>query len=203
MKKPKEQKLKNLPVYKKISVDDIPPMSVGLCYGGNKVTETVGNTKYKHPYYPPAYHAFIYQIAGVILNVGKYKTQESIVDFCTGNERIDIIAYKDLTMKQRMKLLNVSMLDVDKPKLIKFPTYDWKGFSHFGFKFVKPSKKKDFCSDNCVDIFDSQPYKISDKPSERTAPWDLFEYALKHKETCNINTLWIGKDFNKNYKINS
>lgn len=191
----KRKDLKPLPAYPSIAFTDIPKASTLLFYGGVKLTELVGNNVYGHPYNPPAFHAAFHCEEGLFLNVGAYRTIQLLNYFCRSTRRIDVIIYKDLSKEQQEQARREAYLNVSKPKgLIALPDYGWKDFLRFGLPFLKPSKKQ-FCSENVVLLFGKVGYKVSDLKPEDTAPWDLYEYALKHPELCEIRTAWIGADF--------
>lgn len=188
-----------LPKYKKIKVDDIPKASTLLFYHGNKLTEFIGRYVYKHPYYPPAFHAAIYTggVKNQLLNVGKFVTLDSLEDEFRSTRRIDVVIYKQLTMKERGLAIKRGMKDLGKP-------YDMMGFLSFGkkipligklFSWAKGSKQLPYCSDHVVDSFKAAPYQVSGYNDEETAPWQLLEYAERYPKTIEIRTVWIGPDF--------
>lgn len=185
-----------LPKYEDISIDKILPASTILFYGGNKLTELFGNKFDKHPYKPPAFHAAFYIRDGLFLNVGKFKVVQKLADEFRSTRRIDVITYNDIPADVRAKLCDTAFLDVSKPKVgLSLPDYDWVGYLRFALKFLKPTKRKDFCSDNVVDLFKEAGYETSYKPDESTAPWHLYEYALARPDRCAVRTLWKGTEF--------
>lgn len=189
-------KFQPLPQFDPIKIEEVPMASALLFYGGTKITEFFGNTIYKHPYKPASYHAAFYIEEGLFLNVGKFKVVQEIKDEFRSTRRIDVISYPAITKDQRIKLSNAAYLDTSKPKIgLSLPDYDWMAFLRFGFKFMRQSKKNDFCSENVVQLFGTQNIKVSDKLDYQTAPWHLFEYAVAHPDQCQVNTLWQGKDF--------
>lgn len=189
-------KFKPLPIYEKITVENIPECSTLLFYGGTKITEWFGNNIYKHSYKPPAYHAAFYIEDGLFLNVGKFKSVQEIAGEFKSRRRIDVISYKYILKNQIEPLKKTAYLDSSKPKIgLSLPDYDWTAFLRFGFKWFRQSKNKDFCSENVVQIFNSQNIKVSKYVDYDTAPWDLFDYALENNESCKIKTLWTGKEF--------
>jgi len=109
--------------------------------------------------------------------------------------RVDVIIYKNISDETRKMLCRLAHLDTTKTKVVNLPDYDWTSFLRFGLRLFKNSSKKDFCSDNVVDLFKAGMVKVSDLPDEQTAPWDLLEYALAHPEECDIRTLHVGADF--------
>ncbi len=185
-----------LPKYEVLEVGKIPAASTLLFYGGNKLTEYFGNKRDKHPYKPPAFHAAIYIRDGLFLNVGKFKTIQKVLDEFKSTRRIDVISYNDIPLKSKDSICERAYLDASKPKIgISLPDYDWMGYLRFALKFIKPSKHRDFCSDNVVDLFATEDIQVSAKSDESTAPWHLYEYALARPDRCSIRTLWTGPDF--------
>jgi hypothetical protein len=184
-----------LPKFEPIELADIPAASTLVFYGGNKLTEWVGGKIYKHPYTPPAFHAAFYMIDGLVLNVGKFRTVEELAKERRAKRRIDVIIYKKMPNIVRQRLVRYAALDTSKPKVgICFPDYGFTDFLRFGLRFLKPSKK-DFCSENVVEVFAHQKVKVSDLKPVDTAPWDLFEYALAHPDECEVRTYWTGPEF--------
>jgi hypothetical protein len=191
---------KPLPVFDRIALSAVKPASVLLFYGGNKITEFVGNVVYRHPYKPPAFHAALY--LGTIpylgdrlmLNVGGYKTLKDLDGELLSTRRVDVIelnmpdaareAAKGIAAKDTSKL--------DKP--IELPDYGWTDYLRFGFKFLKPSRK-DFCSENCVEILEQVGVKSSHKKAVDTAPWTLLEFALANPDRAHVFTLHVGDKF--------
>lgn len=189
-------KTKPLPKFDPINLADVPDCSTLLFYGGPWVTEFFGNKVYKHQYKPPAYHAAFYIEEGLFLNVGKFKCIQDIGTEFRSNRRIDVISYKYIRMDQVEPLKKAAYLDTSKPKVgISLPDYDIMAFLRFGFKFLKQSKKNDICSENVVQLFASQKIKVSNNDDYKTAPWNLFEYALANPDQCKVRTLWTGRDF--------
>jgi hypothetical protein len=191
-------KFKPLPIFPSIELRDVPPCSTVLFYGGTKITEWFGNYVYKHPYTPPAYHAAFYIEEGLFLNVGKFKVVQDIGTEFRSNRRLDVIIYKNITNNtDRPLLMKAAYLDTSKPKVgLELPDYDIMAFLRFGFRFLRQSKKNDFCSENVVQLFATRKIKVSEKKDYKTAPWHLLEYALKNEQQCEVRTLWTGKDFN-------
>jgi hypothetical protein len=191
----KAKNIEPLPEFDRIKLDDIPSSSIILFYGGNKLTEMVGNNLYGHKYTPPAFHAAFYCENGLFLNVGKFRTIEELSSELRSSRRVDIIILKNLNSTQRLVGVRFAFLDSSKPKVgIELPDYSWTDYLRFGFKFLKPSKK-DFCSENVVEIFQKIGVKVSDHLPVDTAPWNLLEYAISHPSECDIKTLFIGADF--------
>lgn len=189
-------KYKSLPKFDQIKIEDIPTASTLLFYGGTKITEFFGNTIYKHPYKPASFHAAFYVEDGLFLNVGKFKIIQEIKKEFRSTRRIDVISYPFITKEQRIELSNAAYLDTSKPKVgLSLPDYDWMAFLRFGFKFLKQSKKNDFCSENVCQLFGAQGIKVSDRIDYQTAPWHLFEYAVAHPDQCSVRSAWVGKDF--------
>jgi len=191
--KPTVQPLPEFPV---ILLDDIPAASAILFYGGNKLTELVGNRLYDYPFRPPAFHAAFY-IGGVdhlFLNVGKFRTIQRIEDEFRSTRRVDIIIYKNIEPHIREHLASTATLDYSKPKVgLELPDYAFTDYLRFGLRFLKPSKK-DFCSENVVELFASQNVKTSSRNAVDTAPWDLAAYAMG-TPSAEIRTLFVGPDF--------
>ena len=189
-------KTKPLPKFEAIALENVPECSTLLFYGGTKVTEWFGNNIYKHQYKPPAYHAAFYIERGRCLNVGKFKSVTKITDDFLSNRRIDVISYKYIRKDQVDLLKDAAYDDADKAKLARLaPTYDWKGFLRFGLKFIRQSKGNDFCSENVVQIFNTQKIKVSKFVDYDTAPWDLLDFALENPDQCKIRNLWTGGKF--------
>lgn len=184
-----------LPVYEKIEIEQIPAASILLFYGGNKLTEMVGNNLYNHPYRPPAFHAAFYCENGLFLNVGKFRIIEEVTTELRSTRRVDVLILKGLSSVQREVAIKFAFLDSSKPKVgIELPDYSWTDYLRFGFKFLKPSKK-DFCSENVVELFEKVGVKVSDKKAVDTAPWDLFGYAIANSDKFDIKTLHVGDQF--------
>jgi hypothetical protein len=191
----KKPETKPLPSYRQISLGEIPPASAILFYGGNKLTEMAGNRLYKHPYAPPAFHAAFYIGDSLFLNVGKFRTIEDIGAELRSTRRVDIIIYKMITPDVRRALCHAATMDCSKPKIgLELPDYAIMDYLRFGLRFLKPSKK-DFCSENCVELFATGGISISDLKACDTAPWDIQEFAEAHPDLCEIRTLWVGPDF--------
>jgi hypothetical protein len=192
-KKPKD--VQPLPDYPPIALEHIPPASTLLFYGGMKLTEMAGNRLYGHKYRPPAFHAAFYIEGGLFLNVGGFKVVQELGKELRSTRRIDVVIYKNIRPEYRKSMLRLAYLDASKPKIgISLPDYSWTDYLRFGLKFLKPSKK-DFCSENVVEMFANGQVTVSDKKPVDTAPWDLFEYALDHPDQCEIRTLHIGPEF--------
>jgi hypothetical protein len=187
-----------LPEWDGIKQADIPPASIILFYGGNKLTQLIGNRLYGHPYNPPAFHAAFYigdPEAGLFLNVGAFRTLQYLKDEFKSTRRIDIVTVKNLTSAQRKRLCAKALLDTSKPHAgIEFPDYAITDYLRFGFRFLKPSKKE-FCSENVCDLFASEGVSISANKAVDTAPWDLEEFAETHREDFQMFTAWRGVDF--------
>lgn len=192
-----------LPLYPGLKIKDLPPASILLFYGGNKLTELVGNRIYKHPYRPPAFHAAFYignflpdDIGeNLFLNVGKFKEIVPFASETRSTRRIDAISFPKIEERARRKICAFACKDISKPKFgLTFPDYSFTDYLRFGLRFLKPSKK-DFCSENVCEIFDTQGVKVSDRKAVDTAPWDLLEFAELHRDAATVNTLWCGGDF--------
>ena len=191
----KKPEVKPLPEYPKIAVNEITYVSTLLFYGGNKLTELAGNRLYGHPYRPPAFHAAFYIDEGIFLDVGKFKTLTEVEKEFRTTRRIDVIIYKHITPEMHKRLCKEALFDTSKPKIgITLPDYSWTDYLRFGLKLFKPSKK-DFCSENVVELFAKELVEVSAKRAVDTAPWDLLEFAEAHPELCEIRTLWVGSDF--------
>ena len=184
-----------LPSFPMIKMEDIPSASIILFYGGNKLTEMVGNNMYGHKYLPPAFHAAFYCENGIFLNVGKFKTVEELQKELRTSRRIDIVIVKNLTSTQREVACKFAVLDASRPRVgLSLPDYSWMDYVRFGLKFMKPSKK-DFCSENVVELFQKVGAKVSEKLPVDTAPWHLLEYAISNPSQFDIKTLHIGADY--------
>jgi hypothetical protein len=191
----KKPKTLPLPKYPTIRIDEIPCASALLFYGGNRLTELVGNRLYKHPYRPPAFHAAFYIQDGIFLNVGKFKTLERVEIELRSTRRADVIIYNRLTPSSVKKLCADALLDTSHPRVgLNLPDYAMTDYLRFGLRFLKPSKK-DFCSENVVELFAQEGVIVADRKAVDTAPWDLQEYAEAHPQECEIRTLWVGPDF--------
>ncbi len=188
-------KTEPLPGHPAMTVAEIPAASALLFYGGPRVTELVGERVYKHPYHPPAFHAAFYIDQGLFLNVGAFREIADVLGEFRTTRRIDVLIYTRLDPVQRQKLVRRAMLDTSRPKgIVAIADYSWTDFLRFGLTFLKPSKKE-FCSENVVNLFNSEGIRTTDLPPDRTAPWDLYEYALAHPDEVTIRTLWIGPEF--------
>lgn len=186
-----------LPKFLDISTVAVPPASILLFYNGNKVTEFMGKVVYRHKYNPPAFHAALYIGGGLMLNVGKFVTEETVESEFRSTRRVDVIIYHNLTAEQRGLIIGRGYKDLNK-------FYDIGGFLSFGKKipligkalgFLKGSKKLPFCSDHVTDSFGAGGQIVSQFESENTAPWHLLEYALLHPSISSIHTLHIGPDY--------
>lgn len=192
---------KPLPDFPKISIDAIKPASCLLFYGGNKLTEFFGNTIYRHPYKPPAFHAAVYvgkvEYLGtnLLLNVGAHRLLEELRPMLQTTRRVDVLEY-DMPDSTREKIKTRACHDTSKlNKLVDLPDYGWSDYLRFGFRFLKPSSK-DFCSENVVELLENYGgVKASEKKAVDTAPWHLLEFALKSPSTVHPFTLYTGKDF--------
>jgi len=192
-------KFQGLPNHQIIPMGRIRVGSTLLFYGGNKLTELIGNKFYKHPYKPPAFHAAFYIGQGLFLNVGKFKVVQLLDKEFRSTRRIDVIDYQ-MSPEARARMARTAILDASKPKVgLSLPDYDIRGYLAFGLKFIKPSKKKDYCSDNVVDLHNTESHKVSDRKDETTAPWHLYEYALKTTDTSKMYTVWVGEDYKKKH----
>ena len=184
---------KPLPEYPRIALNAIRPASALIFYGGNKLTEFVGNKLYKHMYKPPAFHAALYLREGLFLNVGGYKTIQDLSKELASTQRVDVIEYT-MSNKERADVCKSAALDTSKPKGIAIPDYGWRDYLRFGFKFLRPSKK-DFCSENVAELLLTVGVRSSHKKPVDTAPWTLVEFAEANPRDCKLFTLHIGKDF--------
>lgn len=186
---------KPLPKCAPIAVSEIPEASALLFYGGNKLTEFVGNNLYKHPYRPPAFHAAFYIRDGLFLNVGKFKVIQKLEDEFRSSRRIDVISYSALLNADRVALCTFAILDTSKPKVgFDLPDYGIIDYLRFGFKFLRPTKN-DICSENVVELFAMRKIVVSYRRPADTAPWHLFEFAYQNPEVCVVRTLHVGADF--------
>lgn len=191
LRKPKTQ---SLPVYQRIPLAQIPTASTILFYGGNKITELFGNRIYKHPYHPPAFHAALYISDDTMLNVGKFKTLKSLSEEFASTRRVDVITY-DISDKRRAAIARAALKDITHPRVgIQLPDYSFTDYLRFGVKIFKPSKK-DFCSENVVELFEGEGVKVSDLEPYNTAPWDLQEFAEANQPFCRLFTVHLGPDF--------
>lgn len=203
---------KPLPQFPSIKLEDIPPASTLLFYGGNKLTQFAGNTLYKHPYTPPAFHAAFYigiPSPGIFLNVGAFKTLQDVTKAYRSTRRIDVITY-NIPDEIRKLLCREAIMDTSRHKVgLTLPDYDgFKGYMGFGWRWLlrkigvkakAKENKRDFCSDNVADLFGTQGIKVSPVSSEETAPWTLLEWAIDHPLDCVNKTLFVGKDYAKKY----
>jgi hypothetical protein len=190
-------KLEPLPGHPAVPVQDIPAASVLLFYGGPWVTELVGERVYKHPYHPPAFHAAFYIDQGLFLNVGAFREIADVMGEFRTTRRIDVLMFTKLDPIQRKHLARRAMLGTSRPTgVVAVSDYAWRDFLRFGLTFLKPSKKE-FCSENVVTLFETEGIRTTDLPPDRTAPWDLYEYALANPDEVTVRTLWIGEDFEK------
>ena len=187
---------KPLPEFGPIALPSIPAASALLFYGGNKLTEFVGNTLYRHQFKPPAFHAAIYLSDGLFLNVGKFKQiKELSEELSNSTRRIDVVIYNKLSDQQRRRVCREAILDVSKPKTgLSLPDYGWTDYLRFGLRFLRPSKK-DFCSENVAELLKGVGQQSSYKKPVDTAPWHLFDWAWANTIECDIKTLYVGKDF--------
>lgn|SRR3990167_4881790 len=185
-----------LPLFQPITIDQIQPASALLFYGGPRLTEWAGNILYKHPYRPPAFHAAFYIWNGLFLNVGKFRTVQELSNEFRSTRRIDVLTYV-VQEEVRRSLCRSAFLDSSRPKVgLSFPDYSWTDFLRFGLRSLKPSKKQ-FCSENVVNIFKQGAVTVSDREPVDTAPWDILEYALANPLDVQCYTAWIGNDFKK------
>lgn len=184
-----------VPVFQRISAANVKPASVLLFYGGNVWTELFGNRVYRHQYRPPAFHAAITVGSGEFLNVGKFKTINPLDKVYQSTRRVDVVEYQMLdTQRQFIESFARGDTDDPGPGRIKFPTYAFTDYIRFGLKWFKQSRK-DFCSENVVELMNAGGLTISDREPYNTAPWHILEYALSHPNECSVKTLWVGKDF--------
>ncbi len=193
---------KPLPEFDRIALSAVKPASVVLFYGGNKLTEFVGNVIYRHPYKPPAFHAALYlgdiPYLGdsLILNVGAYKTLKNVKDEFLSSRRVDVIEY-DMPASTRDAIKSVAAKDTSKlDKPIELPDYGWRDYLRFGFKFL-PASRKDFCSENCVELLEMGGVKSSHKKAVDTAPWTLLDFALSNPDRAHAFTLHVGDKFRR------
>jgi len=184
-----------LPGFPAISPNDLRAGDALLFYGGVKLTELFGNRVYGHPYSPPAFHAALALSSQEFLNVGKFKTIESIQDEFRSTRRIDVIRYDMATFKREILEKNARK-DVDGPKVGQLPTYAFTDYLRFGLKWFKPSKK-DFCSENVVEHLQAVGCESSHREPYNTAPWHLLEFALERMPEVSVRTLWVGPDFKR------
>jgi len=186
---------KPLPVYPVMQVSEIKVASVLLFYGGNKLTELVGNRRYGHPYKPPAFHAALYLDHGLYLNVGKFRTIEEVSKTFRATRRVDVIVYPRLTDPQRLMIYRAAILDTSRPKFgFDVPDYGFTDYLRFGFKWWKPANAQ-FCSENCVLLFQKGGLTISDQEPFNSAPWDILEHAEKYPEQARVYTIHQGLEF--------
>lgn len=185
---------KPLPNYSRIALSAIKPASTLLFYGGNKLTQFFGNKVYKHPYSPPAFHAALYLENGIFLNVGGFKSVQELEPQLASTQRVDVIEY-EASGDQRKHIVRCGYLDSSRPKgLVALPDYGWTDYLRFGLKFLRPSRK-DFCSENVVELLEKGQIKASHKKAVDTAPWTLLEFAESAPDKAHVFTLHVGKDF--------
>ena len=177
-----------------IALEEVPAASVILFYGGNKVTELVGNRVYEFPFKPPPFHSALTVGDGEMLNVGKFKTIKPIKEELISTRRVDVIVYT-MSDTQRDIIAHNARKDVDSPRVgIQLPTYGVLDYLRFGFKWFRPTKY-DVCSENCVENLATGGVTASDKEAFNTAPWDLLSYALDNIQQATPKTLWIGENY--------
>lgn len=189
---------KPLPFFLPIAISEIPSASILQFYGGNKLTEFYGNKRYGFPYKPPPFHSAFYCKDGLFLNVGKFKTIEPLEKEFRSTRRIDVIIYKELTQDVRDMMIRNAFLAADNPKIgFNLPTYGIRDYIRFEpyLRWLFPKDKRDFCSEDVTKRFNAAGCEVSKNPSNRTAPWDLTQYAIDNTYRSEIRTLHIGKDF--------
>ena len=202
------------PVYPRITLDEIPPASALLFYNGNKLTERAGRAIFKHPYWPPAFHAAIYVWNHLCLNVNKFKTLEDVTEGFNSNRRIDVVIYHELTDEQRKEISREAALDASPHKMgLVLPDYAVTDYLRFLFRKLPPSRK-DFCSENVVELFGRAPAHGVRRVSEwyeavkasggiriapglpvDTTPWDIQEGAETGFGGAELRTLHLGPDY--------
>lgn len=186
-----------LPTFEAINLSKVPSGSILLFYGspGNKLTQMVGNNMYHHPYTPPAFHAALYIENGLFLNVGKYKLIQALEHEFRSTRRVDVIIPLKMDAGQRKTICKLAYLDTSKPKVgINLPDYSWTDYLRFGARFLKPSKK-DFCSENVVELMNAAGVEVTKHKPVDTAPWHLLEHALASPQDFKIRTVHTGDEF--------
>lgn len=211
--------MKPIPIYDTIRPEDISKASIFIFYGGNWLTEIVGNRIYKHPYWPASFHAAGGLGGPKLLNVGKITSIEDIRTMFRSERRIDVIELLDPTDIERDIICRKYERDAG------HNIYDAIGYLRKGsrlkilrfLKKIRASEKNDYCSDNVVDNVSEPPFRrnndtdeiiasltlprkieISYESSENSTPWGLFEHAIDknfQNGTRKIRTVHCGKDF--------
>ncbi len=189
-----------VPEFMPIRWQDIPPASGLIFYGSNDLTATFGNRVYHHPWRPAASHAAIYLGNGDYLNVGAYKTKESIIrSMSVSTHRVDVIRYR-MPDGAADEIVKDCLAQISKDRergplgLPKPPTYGVLDFVRFGLKWWGP-QKQEFCSENYFNTFQRHGVRTSVQESYNTAPWHLVEYANENPSACEMLTLSVGIDF--------
>jgi len=176
-----------LPEYQGILLEDVPPGSTLLYYGGVPVTEWVGRKK-GFPYRTPPFHASLMVLDGMCLNMGWKPRIIPVQGQMQSTRRIDVVLYNDLSDKDRFNICASAALRNGRGN------YDWRGFLSHGIKWIQPSRRQDYCSQQVVSIHRENDHIISYKPEEESAPWDLYYFGAGNPY-CELRTLHIGKDF--------
>lgn len=166
-----------------IKIEELPKASILIYYGGNIVTRTIGKLFYKQKG-PVPHHTALYIGQGTVVNIGKVGALEDVYEHLKEEDKIEAIVFDHLTDRERNTVITRAKKDIGKP-------YDIAGFLAFGkqlpvigkwFNDFEGSEQLPFCSDNIVDSFKVIGMKVSNKPNELTAPWDILSYERKEKQ---------------------
>lgn len=185
------------PQFDPITLNQVLPASILLFYGfpGTIPTQRLGVNKYHYPYHPP-FHAALMMYDGVFHNVGKFRTDELILDQFKSTRRIDVISYS-MTPEQRSKIMVATELDTSVPHTgLELTDYGIGTFLNFGFSFIRHGKQP-ICSEDVVSLLGLAGVKSSSLDPKETAPWDIATYAEDHKTECDRRTLWVGTDYHQ------
>jgi len=210
MKKPNP-----LPIFARISVPQIPLASIGIAYGGTKMTEFYGCYRAQLPFAkvnggitrfpcrPAPYHAFFIGEDGDTLNVGATRTLIPIWEHFRSTRRIDVITVSDLTDVVRHAMSLEARYDYDraKPGLqgVTYPILDFLRQEPL-LRWIPPSRRT-FCSEDVAKRFRKYEYIVTARHYELTDPWDLVMYAMAHAPVFAIHNVWTGPDYAKKYGI--
>lgn len=188
--------------FPKINIEGIPPASVLLFYGdpGVKMTQRLGVHIYGCKYHPP-FHAAIMLRDGLIHNVGKFRTDKLLEPELRDTRRVDVLIYP-MIEDQRRAIIQAAELDTSIPHTgIETTDYGIGQFLNFGFSFIGKGKQP-VCSADVVKIMAVGRIECSDRESSETAPWDIFDHAMKNQLTVEKRTVWIGEKYFPQMKKN-
>lgn len=184
-----------LPMFEQIVPDNVPAASVLLFYGypGVPATQRLGVHIYGCTYHPP-FHAAVMLRDGIFHNVGKFRTDKLLETEFKSTRRIDALIYPMLEV-QRRDIVRAAELDTSVPKtLIEITDYGIGQFLNFGFSFVGKGKQP-VCSANVVQVMGTGGIRCSDNTASETAPWDIFNHAMKNQLTVEKRTVWVGEKY--------